>query len=95
MIRIFKDKKLEGCWRRGDCAKVRPDIKRRVQMKLDSMDAADCLNDLRHPPSNHLHSLHAEYAGCWAISVNDPWRLIFRYDEDSNDIYDIELKQYH
>ena len=62
-------------------------------MKLDSMDAAACLEDLMNPPSNHLHQLKGSFSGCWAISVNGAWRLIFRYD--SGDILDVSLVQYH
>lgn len=94
MIRGFKDKQLELCWKIGTCKKMRPDLKRRVLMKLDSIDAAACLEDLSHPPSNHLHRLHGKaYADCWAISVNGPWRLVFRLE--NNDIYDLRLEQYH
>jgi len=62
-------------------------------MKLDSMDAATDLEDLKNPPSNHLHELKGNYKGYWAISINGPWRLIFKYE--NNDIYDVMLKQYH
>ena len=31
--------------------------------------------------------------GYWAISVNGPWRLVLRVE--NNDIYDITLEQYH
>ncbi len=62
-------------------------------MKLDSMDAATCLEDLANPPSNHLHPLKGVYKGYWAISVNGPWRLIFRYEKGN--IFDISLEQYH
>jgi len=29
------------------------------------------------PPSNHLHLLHGDREGQWAISVSGPWRLCF------------------
>ena len=62
--------------------------------KLDSMDAATCLDDLRNPPGNHLHTLQGrDYEGCWAISVNGPWRLVFQFE--GGDIYDVRLVQYH
>lgn len=62
-------------------------------MKLDSMDAAICLDDLRNPPSNRLHALSGNYANYWALNVNGPWRLVFRFDD--GDIYDLQLMQYH
>ena len=93
MIRTFRDFRLEQCWREGKCAGVRGNLRRRILMKLDSMDASACLDDLRAPPSNRLHRLKGKYDGFWAISVNGPWRLIFRIVDD--DIYDVFLEQYH
>jgi proteic killer suppression protein len=94
MIRSFKDQGLEKCWREGRCNKVPAKLQHRVLMKLDSMDAATCIEDLRNPPGNHLHTLKGkEFAGLWAISINGPWRLVFRHEEGH--IYDIQLLQYH
>ena len=49
--------------------------------------------DLRSPPSNNLHKLHGDRKDQWAISVNGPWRLCFRFKD--GDIFDLELVQYH
>ncbi len=93
MIKNFLDYDLEHCWKYNKCQKIRPDLKRRVLMKLDSMDAAASIEDLRNPPGNNLHMLHGDYKNYWAISVNGPWRLIFKYD--AGDIYQVRLIQYH
>jgi toxin HigB-1 len=94
MIKDFLDKNLENCWRHAKCQKIRPDLRRRVLMKLDSMDAAICLDDLKNPPGNHLHPLQGkDYIGCWAISVSGPWRLVFV--PNNGDIYNVRLEQYH
>ncbi|MCL5261244.1 MAG: type II toxin-antitoxin system RelE/ParE family toxin [Gammaproteobacteria bacterium] len=93
MIQSFKDKDLELCWENGKSRKIRQDLIRRVLMRLDSMDAATCIEDLQNPPSNNLHKLHGDYLGYWSIAVNGPWRLIFRLEE--NNIYDVFLIQYH
>jgi len=77
MIKSLADKALEQCWIYGDCKKIRPDLRRRILMKLDSMDAAICLEDLKSPPGNKLHPLQGKnYEGCWAIAVSGPWRLV-------------------
>lgn len=93
MIKSFLDKSLEKCWQTGQCGKIRPDLRHRVLIKLESMDAATCPEDLKNPPGNYLHRLKGKYKGCWAISVNGPWRLIFRYED--GDIFDILFEQYH
>jgi len=93
MIKSFTDKALEKCWRYGDCKRLDANLKRRILMRLDSMDAATCLEDLKNPPGNHLHPLHGDYQGYWAISVSGPWRLIFMHK--NGDIHNVRLEQYH
>ena len=93
MIKSFKQSWLEQFWNDGKHKKVPPKLQNRLLRKLDMMNSIDDLKDLSSPPSNHLHPLHGEREGQWAISVNGPWRLCFRYQD--GDIYDIELVQYH
>ena len=95
MIISFTDSGLEDCWREGKCQKVSSELQRRTLRKLDMMDAATCLEDLRYPPGNDLHPLKGKYGGYWAIRVNGPWRLIFTFEENGCFIDRIELIQYH
>ena len=93
MIISFKQSWLEDFWHNGDHKKVPSDLKSRLIRKLDMMNAAKELKDLESPPSNHLHALHGDRQGQYAISVNGPWRLCFKIN--NNEIFDIELVQYH
>ena len=77
MLKSFKNKKLAECWQKGKCKDVLPALKRRVLMKLESMDAASAIEDLRSPPGNQLHQLMGEYQGYWAIAVSGPWATSF------------------
>ena len=96
LIQSFGDKDLEKCWVDGKCASVRGDLRERVLRKLDLMHAAVCVEDLNNPPSNHLHSLHGELEGYWAIRVSGAWRLIFTIDQEGGFFLgDVELIQYH
>jgi proteic killer suppression protein len=61
--------------------------------KLDMLNSTNELRDLSSPPSNHLHPLHGDREGQWAISVSGQWRLCFKFEE--GDVFDIELVQYH
>lgn len=47
--------------------------------KLDQMDAARSLADLRLPPSNRLHSLRDDLKGFHSISINMKYRIIFKF----------------
>ncbi|WP_410277826.1 type II toxin-antitoxin system RelE/ParE family toxin [Guyparkeria sp.] len=94
MIKSFKDKTLERCWRQGRCNRIPANLRRRILMKLDVIEVATCIEDLEHPPGNHLHTLNGKgFAGCWAISVNGPWRIVFRFE--GGHVYDVQLVQYH
>ena len=65
---------------------------RSVLRKLDMIEAALVLDDLRSPPGNRLEALSGDLAGWFSIRVNDPWRLIFRWVE--NGAEDVTLVDY-
>jgi proteic killer suppression protein len=56
-----------------------PDIVAAALRKLDYLEAAKDLRDLRAPPGNHLEALRGDLAGCHSIRVNDRWRVVFRW----------------
>lgn len=93
MIKSFANKHLEGCFIEGKCGKVPSTLRDRLLVKLDILDAAEVIEDLRSPPGNRLHELSGDRAGFLAIAVNGPWRILFRFKD--GDAYDVELEQYH
>jgi len=93
MIKSFKGKELEYLWINGQSKKIPYILVRRVLMKLELLDVATCIEDLRSPPSNNLHKLQGKYTDHWSVAVNGPWRLVFKII--NNDIFDIILIQYH
>ncbi len=66
---------------------------RRALRKLEYLDLATALNDLKVPPSNRLHELERDRKGQLSISINDQWRICFRFVE--GDAYDVEITDYH
>ena len=93
MIKSFADKRTEMLFMDGSVKKLPPDIAKRAVRKLDMIDNAFRLEDLRVPPGNRLHALSGSRAGQWAISVNDQWRICFRFEGE--DAFDVELCDYH
>ena len=93
MIVSFKQSWLEAFWNSGSHKRVPQVLSKRLLRRLDMLNSAIGLRDLRSPPSMHLHQLHGDREGQWAISVNGPWRLCFIFKE--GDIYELELVQYH
>jgi proteic killer suppression protein len=55
------------------------DVMARAVRMLDRIAAATEVNDLRLPPSNRLHKLQGDRADVWSVSVNDQWRITFKW----------------
>lgn len=69
------------------------EIWKRALRRLAYLDAAARLEDLKVPPSNRLHKLERDREGQYSISVNDQWRICFRFVD--GDAYNVELTDYH
>lgn len=93
MIKTFRDKHTEELFCDGCSRKVPPELVARALRKLDMVDNAYLLSDLRVPPSNRLHGLSGNRAGRHSISINDQWRICFRFEE--HDAFDVEICDYH
>lgn len=93
MIRTFRDRKTEAVFR-GDTPKgFPPDLLKRARRKLQVLDAATAVSDLKDPPGNRLHELTEDRAGQWSISVNDQFRICFRWGQAGPE--DVEFTDYH
>ncbi|MEI7606800.1 MAG: type II toxin-antitoxin system RelE/ParE family toxin [Rhodospirillaceae bacterium] len=92
MIKSFRDKTTKALFD-GDPVRRFAGIAKIAQRKLDMLDAARALEDLRVPPGNHLERLKGDRAGQCSIRVNDQWRLCFVWTEDGPE--DVEMVDYH
>ena len=61
--------------------------------KLDQIDSAVVLDDLREPPGNRLESLRADREGQHSIRINDQYRICFISTESG--AVDVEIVDYH
>ena len=68
---------------------------RRLMRKLQMLKAADALSDLKAPPGNRLEALSGALTGYWSIRVNQQYRLVFRWDDDAREAYDVYFDGYH
>lgn len=65
----------------------------RARDLLDMIQAATDLGDLKTPPSNRLHQLKDDFKGFWSVSINDQYRIIFRWVDGHAE--DVEITDYH
>jgi toxin HigB-1 len=93
MIKTFADAQTRELFATGRSRRFPPDISRRATRKLEYVDLATRLDDLRVPPGNRLHELTGDRQGQHSISVNDQWRICFRFVD--GDAYDVEVTDYH
>ena len=93
MISSFACRDTEHIWIGRRSRKLPADIQSRALAKLNMIDAADTLDDLKLPPSNRLHELDRDRAGQHSISINMKWRICFRWN--NGNAYDVEIVDYH
>jgi proteic killer suppression protein len=93
MIKTFADRHTKEVYETGKSKRLPSEIWKRALRKLEYLDLATGLNDLKVPPSNRLHELETNRKGQFSISVNDQWRICFRFVD--GDAYDVELTDYH
>ncbi|HRQ38221.1 MAG TPA: type II toxin-antitoxin system RelE/ParE family toxin [Chloroflexota bacterium] len=93
MIRSFASRETERLFQRQHSPRLPHDIQKRARMKLEILDAAESLEDLRIPPSNHLEKLSGDRIGQYSLCINKQWRICFRWQD--GDAFDVEIIDYH
>jgi proteic killer suppression protein len=63
-----------------------------AQRKLQYLNAAARLLDLRVPPGNRLEALKGDLKGWHSIRINDQWRIVFRWQDGA---HDVRVADYH
>jgi toxin HigB-1 len=93
-ILSFADETTETFFKTGRVKKAGwANVKTIVARKLDMVDYAAILSDLKSPPGNRLEALSRDRAGYHSIRVNDQWRVVFRWTESGPT--EVEVTDYH
>ena len=80
MIKTFRDKDTLAVFE-GNCPLKFRAFQRVAERKLQMIDAAHAIEDLRIPQSNRLEKLSGDRAGQWSIRINKQWRICFRWTD--------------
>ncbi|HHH28572.1 MAG TPA: type II toxin-antitoxin system RelE/ParE family toxin [Polyangiaceae bacterium] len=73
--------------------RIPSDVVRATLRKLDMLNAARELKDLRSPPGNRLEALRGNLRGAHSIRVNDQWRITFVWTDAGPS--EVSLVDYH
>ena len=96
MIRSFKDKSSYDIARGDDSKRARRtlpvELHARARRLVAELDFASVLTDLARP-GNRLHALSGDRRGQHAISINDQFRICFRWVD--GEVFEVEITDYH
>jgi len=93
MIKTFADKETRLLYTTGKSKRLPAGLLSRAIRRLEYIDLASCLDDLKVPPSNRLHALKGDRNGQHAIAINDQWRICFIWQD--GDAFEVEITDYH
>ena len=97
MIRSFKNKATENIFNGINSKSARAlcpqSLWKVATRKLDQIDSAETLNDLRVPPGNRLEAMKGNRKGQYSIRINEQYRICFIWTEIGP--IEIEIIDYH
>jgi proteic killer suppression protein len=92
MIQSFKDAATKDLFETGTSRRWAA-IQAAALRKLDQLEAAANLVDLRIPPENRLEALRNDRAKQHSIRINDQYRICFVWKDDGAP--EVEIVDYH
>ena len=93
MIQSFVDETTRKIWELEIVARLSRDLQRAAHKRLQMLDVARTMNDLRVPPGNRLEKLIGDRAGQHSIRVNDQYRICFTWTD--NGPINVQFVDYH
>lgn len=93
MIKSFANKGTENLYLTGRNKQFPAAVCKVGMRKLDYLNAALRLEDLRVLPGNRLEALKGDCIGKHSIRINDQYRIVFRFVD--SDAYEVEITDYH
>ena len=97
MIRSFRDAGTEDIFNGASTKRARKvcpsTIWNVARRKLELLDSAGALEDLRVPRANRLEALKKDRAGQHSIRINAQFRVCFVWTEEGP--ADVEIADYH
>jgi proteic killer suppression protein len=64
-----------------------------AERKLDMLNAAAYVRDLKVPPANRLKALKGKWSGYHSIRINDQYRIVFQWIDGN--VKNVQITDYH
>jgi proteic killer suppression protein len=96
MILNFLDRATEDVFNGTDTKAARTiprSIWKVAQRRLDLLNAAHEVRDLKAPPGNRLETLKGDRKGWHSIRINDQYRIVFQWSDGN--AKDVGIVDYH
>jgi proteic killer suppression protein len=90
----YRDKRTES-FARGERVREFSGFERQGWKRLEILDAATSLNDLRALPSNRLEALRGDRDDQFSIRINMQWRICFTWPDGALGPSNVEIVDYH
>jgi toxin HigB-1 len=94
MILSYRDKRTEA-FADGTFVREFQGFDRQAWKRLEILDAATCIEDLRALPSNRLEAMKGDRSGQYSIRINMQWRICFEWPKDATGPSNVEIVEYH
>jgi proteic killer suppression protein len=92
MIKSFKSRQLKRLFERGDGRSLPPQHLQKVEYILRVLHRAKEVSDI-DLPGFALHRIGGNYNGFWSVSVQGPWRVIFKFE--GKNVVEVDYLDYH
>ena len=93
MIKEFADKRTAAIFLGKEVKRMDRTLQHKARLKLQQIDHAEKLDDLRNPPSNRLQRKQGNMKHLYCLRVNIQWRICFRWENDH--AFEVQLVDYH
>jgi toxin HigB-1 len=91
----FRHKGLRQLYEHGHAKGIPAPLADKLRKLLFTIETADIIDQVGRFPGWKLHPLKGNMKGFWSLTVTGNWRLVFRYEEESNSVSDVDLIDYH
>ncbi len=99
MITSFSDDETENIYNGVNTKKARQRLNLtlwgKAATKLDMLNRAFRLEDLKIPPNNRLEKLSGDLAGMYSIRINDQYRIVFKWNAAKREASEVKITDYH